>query len=287
MASLRHAAPATVEGACSLLEEHGDDAAVLSGGQSLLPALRQRDLACDVLVDINDIDGRSYIEREDGELRVGCLARHADVAASDLVAETVPALAAAAASIGDIQVRNRGTLCGAIAQAAPRGDPPTLVSLLDTAVVATSTDGDRILDGRSFYGGEGTELEDAELVSEVRFEIPGAGAGTAYEKWTPAEGSYPVAAVGALVELDDGAVTDARLVTGALEGAPTGMSRAAELLVGEAPTEERRAEAARTLGDDAEPAPDFEGSAEFKRELATTLAKDALDSAVERAREGV
>lgn len=287
MASLQHAAPTTIEGACSLLEEYGDAAAVLSGGQSLLPLLRQRVASFDVLVDINNLDGHDYIERDGGTLRVGCLARHADVTNSTLVAETNPTLAEAVGTIGDVQVRNRGTLCGAVAEADPRGDPPTLVTLFDAEVVAATADGQRVIGGESFYSGDGeTALEGGELIREVRFDIPGPDAGASYEKWTPAEGSYPVAAVGALVELDGETVADASIVTGALEGGPTVMSGAAETLVGAAPTDERRAETARAVGRDANPRADFEGTPEFKRELVTTLAKDALDTAVERARGG-
>jgi len=286
MPSLKHAAPTTVEGACSLLEEHGDRAAILSGGQSLLPKLRQRASSYDVLVDINGIEGQDYIERDGDQLRVGCLARHADVATSEIVEQAIPALADAVGLIGDIQVRNRGTLCGAIATAHPSGDPPTMVSLLDADIVATGIDGRRIIDGPSFYEGDRTTaLNDTEIVSEVRFQIPGEGSGAAYEKWTPAEGSYPIAAVGALVELDDETVTDARLVTGALEGRPTEMPDASAALVGEEATDEALSAAATALGDHADPSEDFEGSVEFKRELATTMAKDALDGATERARE--
>lgn len=286
MPSLKHAAPATVEGACSLLEEHGDEAAVLSGGQSLVQQLREHAAPFDVVVDINRIEDQSYIEREGGKLRFGCLVRHADIADSDLVAETNPTLADAAGSIGDIQVRNRGTFCGAVVQAEPAGDPPTVLALFDADVVAAGTDGERVISGREFYEApRETALRPDELVRELRFPVLGEGTGAAYEKWTPAEGSYPVAAVGALVELEEEVVADARLVTGALEGGPTPMPGAATELVGEEPTDESRAVAARTLGENAQPEADFEGSTEFKSELAATMAKDALDTAIERARE--
>jgi carbon-monoxide dehydrogenase medium subunit len=287
MAISKYATPETIAGACSLLEEHGSQATLLSGGQSLLPKHRQRTAEYDVVVDINNVDGHEYIKQEGGELRIGCLARHADVANSDVVADTNPTVGDAAGSIGDIQVRNRGTLCGAIAQAAPRGDPPTIVSLFDAAIVVEGPDGERILDGRSFYKGRlETVLEPTEVIREVRFDVLGETAGAAYEKWTPAEGSYPVAAVGAVVELQDGTVDEAAIVTGALEKKPTEMQAAAATLEAEEPTNGRRAQAATTVGENATPVADFEGTPEFKSELVTTLAKDALDTAVERARGG-
>lgn len=286
MSSLKHTAPTSMEGACSLLEKHGEEAAILSGGQSLLPSLRQRVSSFEVVIDINNIEEQSYIERDGDQLQFGCLARHAEVANSELVAETNPTLADVAGSIGDIQVRNRGTLCGAIAQGHPAGDPPTAVVLFDADIVATTTDGERVLDGASFYDDTmETNLSAGELVSEVRFDIPGEDAGAGYAKWTPAEGSYPIAAVGALIELDGDEIASARLVTGAVEGSPTEMPDAAARLVGAKPTDDRLSEAARTVGTNVRPTEDFEGSLEFKRELATTMTKDALDIALERAQE--
>lgn len=287
MAISKYATPETIPGACSLLEEHGKRATILSGGQSLLPQHRQRTASYDVVVDINKIDGHDYIERDGDKLHIGCLARHADVANAEVVAETNPTVADAAGSIGDVQVRNRGTLCGAIAQADPRGDPPTIASLFDAEVVAAGADEERVLDGRSFYEGRlGTALEPTEIIREVRFDVLGETAGAAYEKWTPAEGSYPVAAVGAVVELQDGIVDEADIVSGALEKKPTEMPVAASTLVGDEPTDQQRTEAATTVGENAAPVADFEGSPEFKSELVTTLAKDALDTAVERAGRG-
>jgi CO/xanthine dehydrogenase FAD-binding subunit len=285
MPSLKHAAPATVEGACSLLAEHGDEAAVLSGGQSLVQEVRQHAAPFEVVVDINGIENQSYIERDGDQLRFGCLVRHADIEHSELVAETNPTLADAAGSIGDVQVRNRGTFCGAVAQAEPAGDPPTVLALFDADVVAVGIDGERVIGGQEFYEApRETALRSDELVRELRFPVLGDGTGAAYEKWTPAEGSYPVAAVGALVELEEETVSDARLVTGALEGGPTPMPGAAAGLVGKEPTDDSLTVAARTLGETTEPEADFEGSTEFKSELAATMAKDALDTAIERAR---
>lgn len=284
MVTLKHAAPTTIAGACSLLADYGDEAAILSGGQSLLPTVRQRESAFDVVVDINNIEEQAYIRRNDGQLCVGCLARHDDIAESDLVEATIPALSDAAASIGDIQVRNRGTLCGAVAQAERAGDPPTIVTLYDTDIVAVSVDGERIIDGQSFFKPSGgTALEPGELIREIRFDIPGADTGSGYAKWTPAEGSYPIAAVGARIGLDGERVSSARLVAGVQRTGPTEMPEAARALLDAEPTDERRSEAARTLGTNSSPIEDFEGTPEFKRELATTMARDAIDIALDRA----
>jgi len=282
MPTIRYASPETVEGACSLLAEHGDSAAVLSGGQSLMPMIRQRLSSYEVLVDINDLGDWAYVE-VDSDIRIGCLARHTDVAA-DAVRERAPVLAETAARIGDVQVRTRGTFCGAVAHADPAGDPPVLVTLLDAEVVATSTDGERTLAGSEFYHGfYETALDDDELVTEVRFPIPSEGTGAGYAKWEPTEGAYPVATVGTRLELEGGAVTDVSLVTGALEAGPTPMPDAADALLDREPTDEVLTEAAETLGEKTAPLGDFEGSAEFKQEISKTLAKEALETALERA----
>ena len=283
MNSVKHAAPATVEGVCSLLSQHGERAAVLSGGQSLLPAAREQELPCDVLVDINGLEAQSYVEIADGQLHIGCLARHAAIAASDLIRAELPVLAAMAGAIGDVQVRNRGTLCGALAQADPTGDPPVVALLLEADLVATSLDGERALDAATFFQGPGeTALTPSEFISEVRFPLPGADTGSAYERWTPNEGAYPVATVGVTLTIED-TITDADIVVGSVEGEPTPMPTVAGRLSGATSTEETFVDAARALGSAVDPVADFEGGPDFKREMTTTLAKDALVTAAERA----
>ena len=283
MNSVKHAAPSTIEGVCSLLSQHGERAAILSGGQSLLPAAREQELSCDVLVDINGLEAQSYVDVVDGELQIGCLARHATVAASDLIRAELPVLAAMTGAIGDVQVRNRGTLCGALAAADSTGDPPVIALLLEAELVATSLDGDRTLDAAAFFQGPGeTALTPAEFVSEVRFPLPGGNTGSAYERWTPNEGAYPVATVGARLTIE-GTITDADIMVGSVEEEPAPMPSVADRLSGATPTEETFTDAARALGSAVDPVADHEGGPEFKREMTTTLAKDALVTAAERA----
>lgn len=279
----KHTAPGTVQGACSLLAEYGSRAAVLSGGQSLMPEVRQQETSEDILVDINSIEGADYIETESGQVHIGCLARHADVVESETVREANPALGEAVATIGDVQVRNRGTLCGAVATAAPAGDPPVLAALFNADIVATSTDGDTVYDGSSFYDDGATALEETELIREVRFPALGPDEGAAYEKWKPAGCAWPVATVGAYLSMAGGTVEEARLYTGALEDEPTEMAGAAEIVVGAHPDEETIRAAATRLGEDAEPLSDADGTAEFKSELSKKLTKDALETAASRA----
>jgi carbon-monoxide dehydrogenase medium subunit len=283
--AIEYANPETLDDACTLLREYGSDAAVLSGGQSLLPLLRQRLDSYETLVDINDLPDRDYIRLEDGEVRVGCLSRHADVESSAVLEEHCPVVAGMATKIGDVQVRNQGTFCGAVAHGDPQGDPPVLIDLLDATVVAHSAAGRRTISGGSFYSGPyETALDEDELVTEVRLPALAANEGAGYEKWKEVEGSYPVVTAGAYLSLSDGVVTEARLVTGVIEGTPTRMDDAAAQLVGDRPTDAALTEAARRLGDDANPSDDHEGSPEFKRQIGEKLAKDALETARDRAR---
>jgi carbon-monoxide dehydrogenase medium subunit len=283
MNSVKHAAPSTIEGVCSLLSQHGERAAVLSGGQSLLPAAREQELPCDVLVDINGLEAQSYVEIVDGDLHIGCLARHVTVATSDLIRAELPVLAAMAGTIGDVQVRNQGTLCGALAEADPTGDPPVVALLLEAELAAISLDSERALSAATFFQDLGeTALTPAEFVSEVRFPLPGADTGSAYERWTPNEGAYPVATVGVALTVED-TITDANIVVGSVEGEPAPMPTVADRLSGAAPTEEAFVDAARALGSAVDPVANHEGGPEFKREITTTLAKDALVTAAERA----
>lgn len=284
MQSLTYARPASVPDACSLLDEYAGEAAVLAGGQSLLPLLRLGAASTDCVIDINFIEGGDRIASDGEHVEIGFLARHADVAAADVVRDRCLVLAETAGHIGDRQVRNRGTLCGAVANADPAGDPPVLATLLDAEIEATSVDGTTTYRGESFYHGfYETELAANELVTAVRFPAVSPPHGAAYEKWEPSEGAYPVATVGALVELDGDVVAEAGVVTGALEAGPTPAPAAVEALVDREPTEAVVTEAAEAAGETADPIADAEGSVTFKRELLKTLTKRALLSAVARA----
>lgn len=284
MHDFKYASPESVDEVCRLLDEYGDESAIIAGGQSLMPMIRMRAATPECLVDINGLSDHGYIDHEDGQIRIGCLTRHADVVDSPVVAEHCPILAEVADEIGDRQVRNRGTFCGAIAHADPSGDPPVLATLLDAEIVAETTAGTETHTGDGFYHGfYETDLDKGTLVTEVRFPTLRDSQGTGYEKYEPSEGAYPVATVGALVELEDGVATDVGIVTGAVEPGPVRVEAAEAVLQDEEPTADRLTEAARVTGDELDPIDDSEGSAEFKTEMTKTLAKRALETAIDRA----
>lgn len=273
----------SVEEACSVLSEY-PDTEILSGGQSLLPRLRQRVGSPEYVLDINAIPDRAYVERDGDSIVIGCLTRYADIEESEMVREHCTVLAESVSEIGDKQVRNQGTLCGSIAHADPAGDPPVVATALGAEIEAESVDGTAVYDAETFFNGFfETELSENELVSEVRFPVLSPSMGAAYEKYETGEGAYPTATVAAVVEVDDGTVVDASVVVGAVETAPVVIDDAVDRLVGAAPDEEVINEAAELAGERIDPMPDTEGSVEFKTELVKTLGKRAIVAAVERA----
>lgn len=273
----------SLEEACSILAEY-PDTEILSGGQSLLPMLRQRVASPEYILDINNIPEQNYVEKEGDWIRVGCLVRYADLESSDTAREHCRILAEMVGEIGDAQVRNRGTLCGSIAHADPAGDPPVLATALGAEIEATNVDETTVYDAETFYNGfYETNLAEDELVSEVRFPVLPASTGAAFEKYETGEGAYPTATVVAMVETDDNEVVDADVVVGAVETAPVPAKAATDRLIGSTPDEETLTIVAEATGQAVDPLSDPEGSVEFKRELVKTLAKRAVEQAVERA----
>lgn len=282
--NVKYLSPDTIDDAVALLDEYGEDAAVISGGQSLMPMLRQRLADYELLVDINEVQNRDFMQVDGDDLRIGCLARHTDVANSETVAEHCEMLSEMAAEIGDTQIRNRGTLCGAIAHADPAGDPPVVAAALDAEITSQGPDGEHTYHGSSFFDGfYETELGKNEIVTEVSFPVVTPSRGAAYQKYEPSAGAYPTATLAAVVELDGDVVTDATLVTGAIEPGPTPMPDAESHLEGETVTTALVTETATLAGDNSEPMEDSDGSPEFKREIMKTLAKRALVTAIDRA----
>lgn len=283
MEQFEYLRPNTIQEACSALQQY-DRAEVLSGGQSLLPMLRQRVVIPDYVVDISRIEGADYIRREGDEIAVGCLTRYTDIERSELLQEHCEVVAKAVATIGDRQVRNQGTFCGSVAHADPSGDPPVIITALEADIVATGSDGQTTYDPMTFYHGfYETELGDNEIVTEVRFPVLSASQGAGYEKYEPSEGAYPTATVAAVVATDGKTVTNARIVVGALEPGPREMTTAADRLIGTVPSEDTLVAVTEQVGEDVDPLGDSEGSAEFKSELIKSMTKDAIEDALGRA----
>jgi len=273
--------PTSVEDAVRLLGEL-DDARVLAGGHSLLPAMKLRLSMPAALVDVGRIAGLDAVEADGDGVKIGALTRHADVATAELVQRRCAALADAAALIGDRQVRNRGTIGGSLAHADPGADYPPVVKALGATITVAGAGGSReIAVDDYFLGLFTTALEPGELLTSVH--VPAAAA-SAYVKHPHPASGYSVVGAAATVSIEDGKCTAARLVIGGAGGAPVDAAAAAEALVGAAPSPEAVATAAERVPDAlGNVIGDTYASADYRRHLAAVLAKRALTRAFERA----
>jgi carbon-monoxide dehydrogenase medium subunit len=257
----------SVDDAAQALARGGQDAKLLAGGHSLIPLMRLRLAQPSTLVDINGLDRElGYIRRDNGTLRVGAMARHFQIAASDDVKRSLPLLAEVANEVGDLQVRSMGTIGGVMAHADPAGDYTTLALMLDATI---QTNKRSIQASQFFVGLFSTPLAADEIVTEVAFPV--ASGPHKYIKFRRRLSDWAIVAAGAQ-KLDDGSWR-----VGITNAAPTAVrARGVEqaLASGASP-----AEAARNASDGLDPTSDLRGNAEYKRHLATVLTQRAIEGA--------
>ncbi len=286
-ASFDYHAPTDLASALALLAQHGDDAKVLSGGQSLLPLLKLRLGAAGHLVDIGRIPGLEYIREEGGFLRIGGRTREVELERSALIHERYPLLADTAAVIADPLVRNLATVGGNLAHGDPANDHPATMLALRAQVVATGPKGARTLAIDDFFTGLfATALAAGEILTEIRIPVPSPKSGGAYVKLERKVGDFATAA--AAVQLTLGAAGEVTAAGIGLTNAgptPIRASDAERFLTGQTLTDERIAEAARRAAAAAQPSADRRGSVEYKREMARVLTARALHRALSRAKE--
>jgi carbon-monoxide dehydrogenase medium subunit len=285
-ASFAYHAATSVQEAIALLTQLGDDAKLLAGGQSLIPAMKLRLAQPATLVDLGGIAELRGVRQDGDHLAIGALTLHADVASADLVRQHAPALAEAAERIGDVQVRNRGTIGGSVAHADPKADLPVVLTALDASIVAASASGTRTLPIDEFFVDYyETALEPNEVLTEVRVPLPAPGNGQAYTKLGHPASGYVVVSAGALLTLDAaGTCTAARVAIGGVSSGPLRATATEAALVGQVLTPEVIAAAAAHAADEAEPEDDPYASADYQRHVAGVYAKRALGAAAARAR---
>jgi len=272
-------APRTLEEAVAIKARGGDDARILAGGQSLIPMMKTRLAAPSLLVDINAIPGLDTIERMNGHLRIGALARHADLVRSDL---TFGALTSAAPWISDPLVRNRGTLCGSVAHCDPEGDWNSVLLATGADVVAHGSHGERVIPiGEFIVDFFQSSLAGDEVVTEVRVPVPAGRVGGSYQKLERKVGDYATVGVAAHLELaDDGTIAGAGLALTAVNPINTKVPDAEAALVGQTPSDEVFAEAGALAARASEPRTDVRGSAEWKRNVVAVFTRRALAAAL-------
>ena len=277
--------PQTIDEALALLDEYGESAKVLAGGQSLIPLMKLRFASPGHIIDINRIAGLAGIEESGDWLRLGALTRHNQVAESDMVRARYPVLATAAPLISDPIVRNLGTVGGSLAHADPAGDWGSVMLAMGAGVVVRSSSGTRTEEIGDFLQDTfTTSLEPNELLTEVRVPAPAARSGGTYLKLERKVGDF--ATVGAAVHLsvDDGHIRSAGIALTAVGPMNLRAREAEASLAGAEPTEEAFAQAGRLAAATAQPASDLRGSADYKRHIVEVFVRRGLSRALELTR---
>ncbi len=267
-----------------LLRQH-PGAKLLAGGHSLIPLLKMRLASPAALIDIGRVAGLRGIRVEGGRVRIGALTTHADIAASEALRADCPVLSEAAAQIGDPQVRNCGTIGGNVAHADPGSDLPTVLTALEARFEAAGTRGLRtIACGEFFQGMMTTALDEHDILTDIEVDAKRPGEGMAYAKFTHPASRYAVVAAAAVVTVNGGVCTAARVAVGGLVPAPVRARSVEAALAGARPSAEAIASAAQQVLADLgeEILGDVYASADYRKAMAPVFVKRALTTAFER-----
>jgi len=278
-------APKTLEEALRLVERHGDEAKLLAGGHSLLPLMKLRLAAPRYVIDIGRLRGMSYIREESGRIVIGALTTHAEVESSVLLRAQCPLLPETAAEIGDIQVRNRGTIGGSLAHADPAADYPAAILALDAEIVAASTNGTRTIPAREFFVDMlTTQLRPGDILTQVRIPLFAPRAGTAYCKLHQPASGFAIVGVAAVVTPNRSGKIEAVAVGITGLGPKAYRAEAVEkALRGKKVTPKLLEDAAQHAAHGVDPLSDLHASAEYRREMASVFTRRALERALARA----
>ena len=275
----------SIEEALRLLAQHGDDGKLLAGGHSLIPAMKLRLQSPQTLIDLGTVPGLRGVRVDGNHLVIGALTVHTDIAFSELVRKHVPGLSDAAAVIGDMQVRNRGTIGGSLAHADPAADLPVILTALNATFVVQSASGNRAIGSDDFFMDFYTTAMNAnEILTEIHVPIPAPGTGSAYVKLPHPASGYVVVSAGALIARQaSGACTAARIAMGGLGSGPCRAMATEMELRGKPLTPQVIAAAAALAAEETDPVDDSYAGAEYKRHVATIFARKAIEAALRRA----
>ena len=283
--SFSYTAPSTLDEALKVLNELGDEAKILAGGHSLIPMMKLRFAEPEHLVDLNNIPGLSYINIEDGTLKIGAMTRESEMEESGDVQQHFPIFLDAAKLIADPQVRNFGTIGGNIAHGDAANDHPAVMIALGAEVEITGTGGKRTVGiDDFFYGFYATAVEDGEILTEIRVPVPTGKFGNAYHKTERKVGDYATGGVAVQIELDDsGTCTRAGIGLTNVNPTPLRATRSEEALVGTKVTAAEIEAAGQMAAEDCNPSDDLRGDADYKRRVIKALTKRMITKALERA----
>jgi carbon-monoxide dehydrogenase medium subunit len=283
-AKFDYRAARSVDEALEALARGGDDARVLAGGQSLIPAMRFRLARPSVLVDINPIEALSYLREADGVLQIGATTRDFALETSPLIGERYRLLADTSSVVADPVVRQMGTVVGSLCHNDPAGDWPVTALASRAQVLVQGKGGARTVAIDDFIVDSfTTAVGTGEMAVEVRFPTPGARTSGCFQKIERKVGDFATASAAAQITLnDDGTIADAGIAIGALGPKALRVTAAEALLKGQKPSKELIASAMREAEKVADPSPDNRGSAEYKKAMAGVLVGRAIAQALER-----
>jgi carbon-monoxide dehydrogenase medium subunit len=283
--SFKYFAAQNVEEVIALLAEHGDEARVLAGGQSLVQEMNARRTRPRVLIDLNRVPGLDFVQNANGSLLLGSMTRTSKVERDAPIAASLPLLAEAAARVGHVAVRNRGTVGGNVAHADPAANLPPVMLVLDAEFTVRSENGERVVAAADFFkGAHITALEPTEFLTDLRLAKPPPGAGSAFIEISRRGRGWGLGGVAAVVSLaDDGTVADARIGLSGMAQTALRANEAEDAMRGRNPSVETWTAAAEAAVRTLNPPADIHASSEYRRHLAGSLVRRALAVAGARA----
>lgn len=282
-ASFDYIAAKSLDEAVSLLARHKDDAKILAGGHSLLPAMKLRLMQPKVLIDLSRIRDLSYIKEEGAQIRIGAMTTHFQLETSDLLRRSCPLLPETASHLGDMQVRNKGTIGGSLAHADPAADWPAAILALDAEIVATSSRGDRVIKAANFFVEMlTTALEPGEVLREIRFASGKGKLAQAYLKVRHPASGFAVVGVAVDLSIDGGKCQSAAIGITGVSPKPYRATKVESALKGSALDAKTLSSAAAHAADGVDINSDLYASAEYRKQLAAVYTRRALETAIGR-----
>ena len=283
--SFEYLNPSQISEAIAMLQKHGEEAKILAGGHSLIPAMRLRLSEPDYLIDINGIEGMDYIREDGGQLRIGALTRETELEDSEVIRGKYPLLLDTVKMIADPSVRNLATVGGNLAHGDPGNDHPATMLALRAVVEVEGPNGSREIEIDDFFPDFfTTAMEPDEILTEIRIPSPPPGSGGAYLKIERKVGDYATAAVACQLNIDStGTIQHIGLGLTNVGSIPIRASSSEELLKGKNSNDNLIEEAGRLSAADSEPMDDLRGSAEYKRALVDELTQRAIKLSLQRA----
>jgi len=280
-----YVAPTSLGEAVNLLQKHAGRAKIVAGGHSLIPMMKLRLAAPEFLIDIGRIPELSYVKEDGGKIRIGALTTHHFIETSDEIRRRLSALADAAGLIGDIQVRNKGTIGGSIAHADPAADYPASILAFDATIITLGPKGERQIPASQFFVDMlTTALDGNEVVREIQIPVKTGKAGSAYLKMAQKASGFAICGAAAVVELDGGGALSTVAV--GITGVGNRAFRATKteaVLKGTKPSAAVLKKACEAASDRIVALDDIHASADYRLDLARVFARRALEAAIERA----